>query len=379
MDSRERIFKVIKKRELADKIPWTFNFGATQGFNPGLLARYKEHIGEDTPIAQYFDYDIYPVLDPDGDETKVGLAELVSGIEFVSNGIKEEDYYSPEDLKPNGYLDPWGIYHYPWPKDETFEVYGAPLKNITDIKKIRDFPSPAIDEKSLEAARKDIARIKKEKNKMTVCYTGSIYEWTKYIRGEEQLYMDYIANPAVVEAMVDKVSAFTGELARRFQEIGLDVLAFYDDFGAQDKLQINPRHWRQFVKPAWKRIWEEVRSRNSDSIIFLHSCGCVEQIIPDLIEMGLDVLHPIQPETMDVYEISRQYQKDLALWGTISSQKTIPFGTPEDIDREIKEKVEKMGKKGGFIVSPANIMGPEVPLENIDAFARACQKYCDLS
>ena len=378
MNSRERIFKVIKKREITDKIPWTFNFGATQGFNPHLLKAYKKHKGINIPIAEYFDYDVYPVLDPDEDETKVGLAELVSGIEFVTNGIKAEEYFKPEELKPNGYLDAWGIYHYPWPSDETFEVYNAPLKNITDISMIRDFPSPAIDEKSLEAARKDIFKIKNEKEKMTVCYCGSIYEWTKYIRGEEQLYMDFIDNPAIVEAMIEKLSAFTGEMARRFQDIGLDILSFYDDFGAQDKLQINPKHWRRFIKPAWKRVWEEVRSRNSDTIIFLHSCGCVEEIIPDLIEIGLEVLHPIQPETMDVYEISRKYQKDLALWGTISSQKTIPFGTPADIDMEIKERVDKMGNKGGFIISPANIMGPEVPMENIDAFAKACRKYCNL-
>jgi uroporphyrinogen decarboxylase len=377
MDSRERIFKVIKNRELVDRIPWTFNFGATQGFNPGLLARYKKHIGVDIPIAEHFDYDIFPVLDPDGDKSKIGLAELVSGIDFVSNGIKEEDYYTAEDLKHNGYLDAWGIYRYPWPKDETFEVYTAPLKNTSDLKKIKDFPSPTLDEKSLEAAARDIERIKSEKNKMTVLYSGSLYEWTKYIRGEEQLFMDYIANPSIVEAMVEKVAAFTGELARRFQGIGLDVLSFYDDFGAQDRLQVNPKHWRQFIKPAWKKIWDEVRSRDKNTIIFLHSCGCVEEIIPDLIEIGLDVLHPIQPETMDVYKISREYQKDLALWGTISCQKTIPFGTPDDIDREIKERVKKMGSKGGFIVSPANIMGPEIPMENLDAFARACQKYCN--
>ena len=85
MDSRERIYKVIKKREPADAVPWTFNFGATQGFNPDLLKRYKKHKKIDIPVAEYFDYDIYPVLDPDGDESKVGLAELVSGIDFVSN------------------------------------------------------------------------------------------------------------------------------------------------------------------------------------------------------------------------------------------------------------------------------------------------------
>lgn len=376
MNSRERIYITLKERKLADKIPWTFNFGGTLAFNPTLLTNYKKHMNIDVPICEYFNYDVFHVLDPDGDKSKVGLDALVSTISYIKNGIKLEDYFDVENIPKGGYLDAWGIYHYPWPKDITFEVYIAPLQNVKDIKVIKNFPSPKVDLKSLEKAEIDIKKIKNVKQKMSVTYSGSMYEWVKVIRGEENLFMDLYENPDIVEVLFEKVSSFTSELARLLQNAGLDILSFYDDFGAQDKLQINPKHWRQYVKPAWARIWEEVKKRNKDTIIFLHSCGCIEEIIPDLIEIGLDVLHPIQPETMDVYQISNLYQKDLALWGTISCQKTIPFGKPEDVDREIKERMERIGKKGGFIVSPANIMGPEVPFENITAFWKACEKYC---
>ena len=381
MDSRERIFTTIKERKLADRIPWTFDFGASRGFNPTLLYNYKKFMNIDVPIYDYFDYDIVLVLDPDKnsnktrDDEKIGLEGLLGGVKFVSNGIRLEDYFNLEDIPKGGYLDAWGLYHHPWHIDPTFEVYYTPLKNIFDIKTIKEYPSPGIDIKSLEEARIDVEKIKSRK-KVSVCYSGSVYEWTWNIRGQELFYEDLYDNPEIISAIVEKISNFDIKLATALQDIGVDILAFYDDFGAQDKLQISPKHWRQFIKPAWAKIWKKVKKKNKDTIIFLHSCGCIEEIIPDLIEIGLEVLHPIQPETMDVYEISKKYQKDLAIWGTISCQKTIPIGSPEDIDNEIKERVERMGKKGGFIISPANIMGPEVPLENINAFWEACKKYC---
>jgi uroporphyrinogen decarboxylase len=376
VNSRERIRTTLKKRLRADRVPWTFNFGATQGFNPGLLSRFKKHMGIRGPLADYFDYDIYPVLDPDGDEGKAGLEALVSIIDLNSNGIRLEDYYDPGSLPQGGYLDAWGIYHHPWPGDVTFEVYIPPLKNVTDLRTLRAFPSPTLDAASLQEAKADIERIKSRKQKMTVSYCGSVYEWTKSIRGEDAFFVDLYENPEFVETLVEKVADFTLSFSGALQAAGLDVLSYYDDFGAQDRLQISPRHWRRFIKPAWARIWKIIKERNKDTIIFLHSCGCVEEVIPDLIEIGLDVLHPIQPETMDVYRIASQYQSALALWGTISCQKTLPLGKPEDVEREIAERVERIGSKGAFMVSPANIMGPDVPLQNIEAFFKACQKYC---
>jgi uroporphyrinogen decarboxylase len=376
MNSREMIFKTLKERKITGRVPWSFNFGASQGFNPTLLKNFKKYEGVSGPLCEHFDYDVFPVLDPDGDESKFGLDALASGINYLDNRIRIEDYFDTEELPDNGYLDAWGIYHYPWELDNTFEVYISPLKGVSDIGVIKKFPTPKVDMESLEEARMDIERIKREKQKMTVSYAGSLYEWSKDIRGEEVFFMDLHDNPEIIRALIEKVAGFTLTLASKLQEAGLDILSFYDDFGAQDRLQIDPVQWRKYVKPGWKKIWEKVRKNNPNTIIFLHSCGCIEEVIPDLIEIGLDVLHPIQPETMDVYKIAENYQKDLAIWGTISSQRTIPFGTPGEIEAEIKDRVKKIGKKGGFIISPANIMGPEVPIKNIKAFHKACQKYC---
>ncbi|HEB32763.1 MAG TPA: hypothetical protein ENI15_18105 [Spirochaetes bacterium] len=378
MNSRDLIFSALKQRKFTGRVPWSFNFGASQGFNPTLLKNFKEYENISGPVCEYFGYDVFPVLDPDGDFSKVGLGALASGINYLDNGIKIEDYYDTAELPENGYLDSWGIYHYPWKLDPTFEVYISPLKNVTDIDVIKNFPKPKVDLTSLEEARQDIERIKKEKQKMTVTYAGSLYEWVKNIRGEEVFFMDLHDNPEAIRVLIDKVSDFTLSLASSLQEAGLDILSFYDDFGAQDRLQIDPAHWRKFVKPGWAKIWKKVRENDPDTIIFLHSCGCIEEVVPDLIEIGLDVLHPIQPETMDVYKIAGNYQKDLAIWGTISCQKTIPFGTPGDVESEIKDRVEKIGKKGGLLISPANIMGPEVPMENIRAYHEACEKYCNM-
>ena len=378
MNSRELIFATLKQRKFTGRVPWSFNFGASQGFNPTLLKNFKEYAHISGPICEYFGYDVFPVLDPDGDESRVGLSALASGINYLNNGIKIEDYYDTEELPENGYLDSWGIYHYPWKLDPTFEQYISPLRNINDTGIIKNFPKPKVDMMSLEEARQDIDRIKNKKEKMTVTYSGSLFEWSKNIRGEEVFFMDLYDNPEAIRVLIEKVSDFTLSLASNLQNAGVDILSFYDDFGAQDRLQIDPVHWRKFVKPGWAKIWKKVTENNPDTIIFLHSCGCIEEIIPDLIEIGLDVLHPIQPETMDVYKIASNYQKDLAIWGTISCQNTIPFGTPADVDFEIKDRVEKMGKKGGFLISPANIMGPEVPLENIRAYHKACEKYCNV-
>jgi uroporphyrinogen decarboxylase len=386
MTSRERVYTTLKEKKPADKVLWSFNFGATQGFNPNLLLQYKRKHQIRKPICEHFDYDIITVLDPDrvhpididgNTDGKIGIEALVGGVGFISNGIDPAEYFQMDTLPKGGYFDPWGIYHYPWSLDPTFEVYIGPFQGKEDIRELPQYPSPKVDWESIKRAKADIEAIRKS-GKASVCYAGSVYEWSHYIRGLEGLMVDMYTDPQAVHLLFNKVGDFVLELSAALQDIDVDILAFYDDFGQQDRLQISPAFWRTFVKPVWKRIWAETKRRNKETIIFLHSCGCIEEIIGDLEEIGLDVLHPLQPETMDVYEVAGRHHGDLALWGTVSAQQTIPFGTPDDLTGEIKERVERIGKNGAFVVSPANIMGPEVPLENIDAFANACETYCKL-
>jgi uroporphyrinogen decarboxylase len=371
MNSRERIFTVIKKRQPADSVPWTFNFGATQGFNPALLKRYKEHSGITGMIYDHFNYDVVNVLAPE----KTGSGWLAGGAGLIANNIEPGKYYDVVKLPKNGFLDAWGIYNVPWETDPTFEYFINPLKKAMTLQEIENYPSPSVDVHSLDLVMREAGEIR-ESGRMSSSYSGSLYEWCWNLRGQEEFMIDLYENPEFVDALLEKVSELTQNLAVATVRAGVDVLAFYDDAGMQTALQISPAHWRKHIKPRWKKVWEAVKKKNGDAIIFLHSCGCIEEIIPDLIEIGLDVLHPIQPETMDVYRICAEYGRDLAFWGTVSSQRTIPFGSAADVEAEIELRVRKIGRKGGFILSPSNIMGPEVPFANIDAFAAAARKYC---
>ncbi len=369
MNSRERINYVIKKRQKADRVPWTFNFGATQGLNPTLLKNYKAHIGLDGYFFDYLDYDIINVNAPE----MTGSNFIAGGINLSPNGIDLKDYYDVDSL-PKGFLDAWGVYNVPWELDPTFEVFINPLKNAETLKEIESYPSPKVDETALEEIKKQTEAIRK-RGKMSSAYSGSLYEWCGVLRGQEAFMIDLYEEPKFVEALVEKVSMVTKQMCLAAVRSGVDVIACYDDFGMQNSLQISPQHWRKYIKPSWKMIWEAIKKENPEAIIFLHSCGYIEDIIPDLIEIGVDVLHPIQPETMDVYKISDLYQKDLAIWGTVSCQRTMPFGTPQEVQAEIAERVSRLGSKGGFILSPANVLGPEVPLANVSAFIEAARKY----
>lgn len=144
---------------------------------------------------------------------------------------------------------------------------------------------------------------------------------------------------------------------------------------AIDNLQIWPRLviYRKF--PRWKRIWEKVHQINPDVKIWYHSDGNITDIIKDLVDAGLDILNPVQPECLDIDFIYKEYGKELCFDGCIGTQTTMPFGTPQQVKERVKQVIEKYSLNGGLIVSPTHILEPDVPLENIDAFAQACQEY----
>ena len=114
---------------------------------------------------------------------------------------------------------------------------------------------------------------------------------------------------------------------------------------------------------------------NPDALLCYHSDGYIEPIIPDLIEIGVDVLNPVQPECMDPAKLKKLYGDKLAFWGTIGIQRTLPFGTPEEVEAEVKERIETVGKGGGLYLSPTHSIAPEVPLENIFALVEAVKEY----
>jgi uroporphyrinogen decarboxylase len=387
-NSRKIVSDTVSKKK-AERIPWTLDFGACKGIQWNLMEKFKEYSGINESLAKYFDYDIWMALDLDrihNDATeylpelfkkKISKTNLLGGIPLSkAEDFNYLEYYSKDKLPPEGFFDGFGIYYYPWKGNVGYYSFLSPLENISDKKIIKNYPVPVLKGEDYILFKRDVEYIRSN-DKICSAYSGSFYEWSYYLRGREKIYYDYYDNPGLIELIIEKVAAFVEELSMKNINAGVDVLCFYDDLGSQNGLQISPEIFRKFYKPFYKNLWQKIKSNHKDKYIFLHSCGNIAEIIPDLIECGLDILHPIQPETMDIYDIVEKYKNDLVFWGTLSNQKTFPVGSKRDIFQEVKDRVSNIASQAGLILGSSNTLGKDVPVENIRYFAEACKKYCE--
>jgi uroporphyrinogen-III decarboxylase len=146
--------------------------------------------------------------------------------------------------------------------------------------------------------------------------------------------------------------------------MGVDMIWIGDDVGAQNAMLISPKMWRQFLKPRMASFISELKSINPQVKVAYHTDGVVYPIIPDLIDIGLDVLNPIQPASMDPARLKREYGNHLCFWGSIDEQHTLPFGTPADMQNEVLTRLNTIGKNGGLILSPTHHVQLDTPMEN---------------
>jgi uroporphyrinogen decarboxylase len=153
-------------------------------------------------------------------------------------------------------------------------------------------------------------------------------------------------------------------------EFDIDGVYFGDDWGQQRGLQMGPQLWREFIYPILKRMYGVVKEANR--VVMIHSCGDVDELFDDLIEIGLGCFNPFQPEVMDIHALMDRYHGRLAFHGGLSTQRTLPYGTPEEVRRETARLIEH-GRGGGYILSPAHDVEGDVPLQNMLAFIETAQ------
>ncbi len=145
-----------------------------------------------------------------------------------------------------------------------------------------------------------------------------------------------------------------------------DGVLFGDDWGQQRGLMFGAKRWRQFIKPRAAAMYKRVAA--AGKAVCLHSCGKVQDLFPELIEIGLQVFNPFQPEVMDLQEMKSRYGDALTFYGGVSVQQLLPFGTPRQVRDEVRRLMDTLGRGGGFIVAPSHDMPGDVPLENLLAF-----------
>jgi uroporphyrinogen decarboxylase len=203
----------------------------------------------------------------------------------------------------------------------------------------------------------------------------SVFERAWYLRGMEQLFADFVESPDFATAVLDRITEISCGTADRYARADVDVLGLGDDVSEQRGMLMSPATWRRWLKPRLAAIIASARAVKADVIVRYHSDGNPEAIIPDLIEIGVDVLNPLQPECMDPAAIKRRYGGDLAFWGAMGTQTTMPFGTPEEVARVVRERIDTVGAGGGLLLAPTHVLQPDVPWENIVAFFEAIERY----
>jgi|WetSurMetagenome_2_1015567.scaffolds.fasta_scaffold04932_5 uroporphyrinogen decarboxylase len=252
-----------------------------------------------------------------------------------------------------------------------FDEY--PLANASSMQDVLHYPFPDPN----APGRFDLAVTMMQDYSERYAVIGDVetmfFEMSWYLTGMEKFLMDLMTEPEYQGFLMDKIMHYIIAAGTRLIEMRVDILWCGDDFGTQSGMIMDPDTWRKLFKPRIKFMFDEFRKVRSDIKIAWHSCGSILPIIPDFIELGLDILNPIQPlaQGMDPIFLKKTYGKDLVFFGGIDVQHLLPFGTPRMISDEVKRRIEILGKDGGYIVAPAHNIQPDTPVENIMAFFEA--------
>ena len=205
---------------------------------------------------------------------------------------------------------------------------------------------------------------------------GSHFEKANAARGIENFLADMAADPAFAKRLLTSIVDRNMVMLENILSVPeVDGILLGSDWGSQRGLLMSPGVWDEMIRPGEQREYDLVHAYGKD--VWVHSCGNVEPLIPSLIQMGLDVLNPVQPEAMDLAHLKRAYGDRLTFWGGISTQDTLPFGTPEEVKREVRRVRALMSRSGGYILAPAQSIQDDVPLENLLALLEVAREGAD--
>ena len=353
MTSRERVLTALAHRP-TDRVPRLL-YEEVIGYTPAGEGLLRERCAPQTP-REYFDMDITRV---------VAEPTLLPRTRF-----REWLGVTADEALASDRLDEWGV----WWRAADFHHFThveSPLRGPQDFRRLADYPWPDLDQPHRFRHVQHRVAHHHTLGLAVAANAGSVFERSWYIRGLEDLLMDMLTAPEVAHHFFERTAAFQRYAAQQFARAGVDIIITGDDVAGQKGLLLSLELWRQFLKPHLAATVQAVKAANPAAFVLYHSDGNVAALIPDLLEVGINILNPLQPECMDPRAIKQQYGDRLSFWGSVSVQKTMPLGTPADVQSEVRTRIREVGQGGGLILAPAHVLGPEVPWENIVAFFQA--------
>jgi uroporphyrinogen decarboxylase len=198
-----------------------------------------------------------------------------------------------------------------------------------------------------------------------------VFDRSWWLRGFTEALMDAVAEPDFYAELIEQLADHQLTIIEQLVELSVDGIMFLDDWGYQSGILLGPERWRRFLKPHLARMYARVRE--AGKVVLTHCCGSVADVMPDLIEIGLDVLQSVQPEAkgMIPYELKRCYGTQITFWGGLGTQSTVPFAKPDEIEAEVAKLCREMGRGGGYILAPSKPLQPDTPTKNAAAVVEA--------
>jgi uroporphyrinogen decarboxylase len=361
MTSRERVRRALAHRE-TDRAPADFGGTISSAISVAAYDNLKRALGLRAPTR---------VL-----ETTFQLAEIEEDV-FRAIGADTRPLHGHppagwDRVNERGeYVDEWNVVHVRAASGLYFENVSPPLReaDIADLDRY-PWPDPADPERTRGLRERAEALAG---TGFAVCgapnHFTRIFEQAQQLRGMEQLLVDLYEAPAFVEALFRRILEIQKVRWDRYLAVAgrqVDVVRVGDDVATQAGPILSPDMYRRLLKPFHREYFAFIKER-TDARLFYHSCGAVADLIDDFLEIGVDILNPVQVSAagMDPAALKARFGDRVVFWGAVDSQRTLPKGTPEDVRREVRERVRVLGAGGGYVVGPVHNIQPDVPAENI--------------
>jgi len=353
MTSRERT-QAVFQRKSPDRLPKEIKL------TPPLLEEFTRKTGSTDPYEHY-----------QLDVREVYIAQPDHFADFNS-------YYPagvPPLWNPAGWeVGEWGVGSTP---SDSFHFIHIehPMLGLETVEELKLYPFPDYSAP---------ARWQHLKGEVDACHNRGLYvvgfmEWTIFeiawhMRSMENLFCDLLFNQPFARYLLDRITEIRCFQATKYAEAGVDLIKIGDDLGTQRGLLMSRDMYRKWFWPGHAAVIASARKVRTDIPICYHSDGNCWDVIPDLIEAGVSILNPLQPECLDLTAVKREYGKDLMFWGAIGTQTTMPFSTPAEVYETVQRTIDILGPTG-FFPSPTHVLEPEVPWENIEAYLKAVDGY----
>mgnify|MGYP006275933603 CR=1 FL=1 len=362
MTSKERICRAFGRGEgTPDRVPLQFDLCRS------LIDHFAAKLDLDPGYAWSYYEDLTFRISANEIRTHLGSDAIVVG-------GQQDPAFTPKSVGGNVTTNEFGMHMKP--TDLYVEVVKPPLEDVESAADVAafDFPDPYAPGR-FEMAKKDIERFG-DSHFVIGEVEITIFELAWHMTGMEKYLIGLAGEEDWIEALSDKIEAWSFGLAEQLVDLGVDAVWFGEDLGTQQSMLISPDMWRRMFRPRYERLIKRLREKRSDLIIIMHSDGAVAPLLEDFIDMGIDVYNPVQPNVpgSDPQELQDKYGGRIAFFGGIDQQELLPSGDHQAIAAEMQRRAKILGEGGGYVMAPAHVVQADVSPETVEHMCRVAKE-----